>query len=148
VKKLLLYIGTEAFWALWMRPFMCKLKILSKGRNKKLSEHFMQHEADCSCDNPRCFFTIINDKVVASLEATRAAVFGGKRFSPTSWMRCQTWNEQVGGVNRSRHCKGDACDIPIPASMNWYEFEYRLNQIWDQVIVYKNKRFAHCAMNR
>jgi len=121
-----------------------KIRIIHKGIRKRLSKDFISTEADCKCGDEHCSYTVIAQKTVDGLQATRAAVFGGKPFTPLSWFRCMVHNREVGGVSHSKHKLGLAVDIPCPASMDFNEFYFRLTNIWDTVIKYEDNGFAHC----
>jgi len=126
---------------------MCKLKILSKGRNKKLSEHFMQHEIDCKCQHKDCTFTLVAQKTIDCLEAIRTSC-GNKPIIITSGFRCMVHCRDVGSVRNSFHKKGLATDLLVPIGMEFNEFLFRLDNIFEVTIPYKKEGFIHAHNTR
>lgn len=73
-----------------------------------LSKHFSAAEFACK-DN--CGYGQPHPRLVSVLEAIRDQA-GDKPIVPTSGLRCPPHNAEVHGAPRSRHCSGEAADIP------------------------------------
>ena len=84
----------------------------------QVSKHFKLSEMQCKCN---CGSYIRNEELLELLEEVR------EHFGPvtvTSATRCERHNKAVGGVEGSRHTKGQAADIQVPgvAPRDVYEF--------------------------
>lgn len=87
--------------------------IFNKGKKEKLSEHFDLSEFECKCTNQYCKITIIDLRLVRSLEALR--LLANQPMIINSGFRCIGHNKAVGGAVESRHLLGLAADIKTDA---------------------------------
>lgn len=125
------------------------MRLLRKGKTKKLSDHINQYEIDCKCTNPRCFYTLIHPVTLHCFEKLRTLA-GNKSILINSAFRCQHHNasDQVKGVEHSKHCLGYALDLVPPKGMDIYKFaDYAKDAGFDVVIIYSEKGFIHCHNN-
>lgn len=88
-----------------------------------LSEHFRHHEFACSC----CGVNAVHMRLIDGLERLRSKC-GNAPITVTSGFRCWEWNKTVGGVDKSRHCTGEAADIVV-AGLHPLEVAERAGQI-------------------
>jgi uncharacterized protein YcbK (DUF882 family) len=79
----------------------------------KLSAHFTTSEVACRCG---CGM-LPTSHAIYRLEQLR--VYCGFPFYITSGARCDAYNAKVGGVKKSRHPKGEAFDIEVPADRRY-----------------------------
>ena len=126
---------------------MRKICIVDKHQKIQISDNFYSYELDCNCASPRCFFTLFSKEVLAYLELSRK-LCGSKPIYPTSGFRCYIHNKNVKGVEKSKHCKGLAVDIPLPSHLTFKEFvDILRNKVrWPICIPYEDKNFIHCAV--
>lgn len=76
----------------------------------RISAHFTTDESSCSCG---CGFgsrpSHVSAELLVELELMRAAL--ARPVYVSSWCRCPTHNQNVGGVENSAHTRGSAADI-------------------------------------
>ena len=88
-------------------------------RDKQLSKHFRAKEFACRCRRADCDANPVDDRFLALLESLREA--WGQPLHPTSGQRCATWNQAVGGAQKSQHVEGKAVDF-------WFESPVQLKR--------------------
>lgn len=74
----------------------------------RITAHFRRSEFDCPC----CGVNNVSLRLVEALEKLRSKC-GGAPIHINSGVRCQGWNERVGGVPSSQHVWGRAADIVV-----------------------------------
>lgn len=74
----------------------------------RLSKNFKSKEFRCKCG---CGKEDINPSLIVILQMLR--VYLDKPIKISSGLRCEEYNEKVGGVKNSQHVLGNACDIQI-----------------------------------
>ena len=109
----------------------------------QLTAHFKAYELSCKCG--KCYISHISDYLLQALETMRRA--WGLPISPSSVYRCQEHNRAVGGVPYSYHCRGEACDLPLPADKDSHDTFISLAQAcFNYVKEYRDQGFIHCDM--
>lgn len=83
--------------------------IEKKGKSLKLGDNLNLLELNCGCNYSDCNFVIFESSTVNSYNQTRKE-FGDAIFI-SSGHRCQKHNYDVGGVDDSRHMRGQAHDL-------------------------------------
>ena len=73
-----------------------------------LSEHFRHHEFKCPC----CGVCGVQLRLIDALEKLRTKL-GNSPIHILSGYRCWNHNQTVGGVQKSKHCTGEAADIVV-----------------------------------
>ena len=77
------------------------------------SEHFAMEEYACDCP---CYCdgwpTAMDEELLEKIEELRQNL--GSPIVITSGVRCPRWNEEVGGVDNSKHLHGHAADLYCP----------------------------------
>lgn len=121
--------------------------IFKKFEKDMLSKNFSASELECKCNSNLCAYVFISKRVILRLEESRINL-GGKPLRISSGFRCQSHNNNVGGVNNSYHTIGHAVDIIRPSHVSSLDqFETGLKDIWDTVISYKSENFCHCSID-
>lgn len=115
-----------------------------KSKKKSLSKHFNSMEFHCSCSSPLCNYTLVSPVLVEHLEQLRVAC-GNRPIKINSGYRCQSHNEDVGGVPKSKHTLGWAADIVVP-KMHLDEIKYRAEQL-GFAYCYVGEGFVHVSVN-
>lgn len=113
----------------------------------KVSAHFTYGEVifseaairnDIDNNVPEALIPLIESVALNVLEPLRNHF--GVPFSPTSFYRCPTLNDAIGGAPSSQHTKGEAVDIKIPGISNlevarWLRDNIKFDQLilecWD-----------------
>lgn len=116
--------------------------MLHKSVNIELAHNLSSDEFQCQCNRPRCNTILFSPRLKDSWNVSRAEF--GKRMTVNSGHRCQMHNEEVGGVDESRHVKGEAIDISHD-EFEPMEKRYLLSILeknFDTVIEYPT--FYHC----
>jgi uncharacterized protein YcbK (DUF882 family) len=72
-------------------------------------KYFLTWEFFCRCGEEDCDAAPMQEEFLEKLERLRRA--WGRPLSPTSARRCKRHNEKVGGVPKSQHLFGNACDF-------------------------------------
>lgn len=72
-------------------------------------KHFTPQEFRCPCGECARGYRDMQVRLLALLDQARA--HAGIPFTVTSSIRCEAWNELVGGVDSSAHLRGWAVDI-------------------------------------
>lgn len=100
------------------------------------------YEFKCRCDYPDCNVTLIHPSVCDSWSLTRHDF--KKKLKVNSGFRCQKHNQDVGGLETSRHLKGLAIDISFEEfTKGERELLHKiLRENFDRVIQYST--FFHC----
>lgn len=111
-------------------------------RGMKLSENLSHHEFMCRCKYEDCTYTLVNSVLLQSFEKLRIDV--QQPLYVRSGYRCQKHNTDVGGVEKSRHMRGDAIDLEVPTTMHINRFVFLCAQYFNVVIPYEEKGFVHC----
>lgn len=75
----------------------------------KISAHFDSKEFECRDGSKSPYPHVVQTALLNWLEAVRAEF--GKPLYVNSGYRSPSWNEKVGGVKNSFHCKGLAADV-------------------------------------
>ena len=86
------------------------MQTYKRGDSTRLSENFRASEFLCKGAGC-CTQGQIDEKLVEILQKIRTHF--GKPVHISSAYRCPAWNKQVGGVNNSYHCSGQAADIKV-----------------------------------
>lgn len=116
-----------------------------KGENKRVSKYFSSSEFDCKCSYPDCRETLIDKRLIAGLERVRE--LAKMPIKINSGYRCERHNKDVGGVSKSRHRLGLACDIPtVMSEKRMNEFNDILKKHFPFVLIYKGRNFTHVDM--
>ena len=124
-----------------------KMLIFKKFEKGMLSKNFSARELECKCNSNLCAYVFISKRVLLKLEESRSNL-GDRPLVISSGFRCQSHNNNVGGVVNSYHTIGHAVDILLPAHVNSLDrFETGLEDIWDTVISYKSDSFCHCSLD-
>jgi len=90
--------------------------LINKKSGKQLLKSLHTKEVDCKCGHPLCSYTLFYDETALAFQKTRDE-FGGP-LKITSFYRCATYNNAVGGVKNSMHTRGQATDL-----QPWYQTE-------------------------
>ena len=75
---------------------------------KRLSEHFISSEFECSC----CGNVEVDPVLIEGLETLRKLI--RVPIQVNSGYRCVSHNEAIGGAVNSQHLTGKAADVHIP----------------------------------
>ena len=95
-------------------------------------------EFHCKCSSRLCHYTLLNPRLAEKIALVRGA--SDSQLTITSAFRCQTWNEEVGGVEESFHTKGSAVDLyPDDGEV---EALYNLMSLYFDVVI-KYGTFVH-----
>jgi len=132
----------------YKRWWYISLRILKKGSNIRLSKHLNQREIDCNCEDIRCHYTLIDERVIQLFEKLREAV--GYPIYISSGFRCQKYNEheKVLGTARSKHTMGYAIDIRPKEGTQFFNLLRAAEKIFPFVLEYKNDYFIHCDIRK
>lgn len=119
--------------------------LLHKAINIELAYCLDSSEFRCKCDRLICNQILFSPRLKDSWNLSRAQF--NKPFKVNSGHRCQAHNEEVGGVEDSKHTKGEAVDI---SHVEFEPLEKRflkdiLEKNFDVVIEYPT--FYHCHNN-
>lgn len=119
------------------------IMVIQKGINMRLSRHFSSKEFDCKCSYPDCKYTLIDRRVVLSLEELRREVNRPIRIN--SAYRCEKHNADIGGHKNSKHKLGLAVDIPTVGSEGMKKaINEGLKKRFPFILIYPSKRnFTH-----
>ena len=119
--------------------------ILPKGYNKPISDFLHTSEIDCKCHNNLCHYTIYNPVAVEAFNMVRLGF--GAPLNINSFYRCQSHNDNVGGVEKSSHTTGNAIDISFKGlTMEERSFLVELCEVhFDFIKIYPT--FIHCQIN-
>jgi len=81
-----------------------------------LSDHFSIKEFKCRCDDPDCVGKKILPSVLLILLLEDIRNHFGRPIKINCGVRCERYNEKIGGARNSRHLPqyADAADIRIP----------------------------------
>jgi uncharacterized protein YcbK (DUF882 family) len=103
-----------------------------------LTKNFSAHEFMCKC----CGQPGVKHKLVLAVQLLRDLT--GRKIRISSGYRCPKHNREVGGVENSRHVKGEAADIVI-AGMSVEEMVKAAEQVKDfgGIGAYPSKGFIH-----
>ncbi len=74
----------------------------------RVTQHFWASEIRCHCG---CGLMILDTDHLHRMQALRNYL--NIPLVCTSWCRCHEYNKKVGGVDNSRHLKGEATDIKV-----------------------------------
>lgn len=84
------------------------------------------------------------EELIARLERLQRA--WGTRLNFTSGGRCASHNARVGGVKRSRHLRGEAADVAVPASkMSLFTAAARATG-FRRVLTYPKRGYVHLSL--
>lgn len=84
------------------------------------------------------------EELIARLERLQGA--WGTRLNFTSGGRCASHNARVGGVKRSRHLRGEAADVAVPASkMSLFTAAARATG-FRRVLTYPKRGYVHLSL--
>lgn len=117
------------------------LNLFIKGEKLQFSCNLKQDEIDCHCGRDRCFYTLIDERIISYFQKLRDKC--GHALIITSGFRCSIHNENVGGVAHSHHCVGSAIDVALPDGYEINAFAKLAKQVGFQVITYPEKNFVH-----
>lgn len=118
---------------------------IAKNSKKFISKNFNSNELDCHCTSKDCTFTLYSTEIVEFLDKMRA-INGDRPIFITCGYRCISHNKVVGGVGKSQHLVGLACDIKRPAYLSWDEFVrlvYKVPNGPKFIKLYKDEDFIH-----
>ena len=89
-----------------------------KQEHKQLTLHFNSDELECHCNTKHT--NSIHQGLLEKLEALRKLVGGAIKVNCA--YRCETHNQNIGGVKDSQHLRGFAADIVVPGldTLNLY----------------------------
>ena len=111
-----------------------------KTKNIQVTLHFNTKEFHCKCNNPLCTYTLYSPILFEKLEELRISC-GSRPLYITSGFRCINWNSKIGGVSKSKHTVGLACDV-AHSKLFPQEIAYRAKEIGFD-FVYAGEGFAH-----
>jgi len=119
--------------------------LLHKAINIELAYKLDSSEFRCQCTRMTCNQILFSPRLKDSWNLSRSQF--GKALKVNSGHRCQSHNEEVGGVEDSKHTKGEAIDI---SHVEFEPLEKRhlkmiLDNNFDVVIEYPT--FYHCHNN-
>lgn len=80
-------------------------------KNYELTTGLNTREFRCKCGRNRCHYFIANEVLLEQYAKLRTD--WGKPLKINSGFRCQSHNEGIGGVEKSRHTLGRAIDISL-----------------------------------
>ena len=117
--------------------------ILHKAINLEIGYKLTSDEFKCKCDYYTCNKIIYSQRLIDSWNLVRGRF--GKPLKINSGHRCDRHNEDVGGVDNSKHTQGEAIDI---SKGNFNDVEVGklrnlLNEHFDKVIEYPSFFHAH-----
>ena len=116
--------------------------LLQNAYNVRLICHdFKLKDFSCRCNGKFCngYPYIINTILLANLQ-----IYRNKLNTPifiTSALRCNKWNEKIGGLKNSRHKEGKAIDFYTKYSQ---KLEVRKTYIDKWIKEYKESRYGYC----
>lgn len=119
-----------------------KVYIISKEKSLNIGYSLSHDEFRCKCAYADCTYTLVHPDLISVWNMVRAKF--GAPLKVNSGYRCQRHNRNVGGVEDSRHKKGQAIDISFEG-MEEKEKSYLKNILdisFDTVLVYDS--FYHC----
>lgn len=121
--------------------------LINKKSGTQLLKHLHSKEVDCNCGHPLCSYTLFFDETAIAFEKSRLEFAGPLRI--TSFYRCHTFNEAVGGVKDSMHTRGQATDVqPWSITENFQAdldmLEVIMRKHYDFVKRYKTFIHGHC----
>lgn len=124
---------------------MEKLYIIPKKDNFDIGYRLSHKEFKCQCVYADCTYTLLHPRLVRAWEMVRAKF--GAPLKINSGFRCQRHNRDVGGVDDSRHKKGQAVDISFDnlKDMERSFLKTLLDEHFDTVLTYNN--FYHCHID-
>ena len=105
----------------------------------RISEHFTVIEfaqKDFRCDK-----VIVDTELIDVLEDIRAHF--NKPVIITSAYRTPEYNEKIGGVKNSQHCKGTAADIKVKGVTAKKVQKYLEQKYWDKYGIGSYRTFTH-----
>ncbi|MGV8905543.1 MAG: D-Ala-D-Ala carboxypeptidase family metallohydrolase [Acetobacterium sp.] len=108
----------------------------------QLTRHFNRQEFKCCCEERYCngFPHEMNRELIKRLEAVRQEL--NTAIIVTSGVRCQTRNQEVGGIPESKHLIGHAVDCYVPRFCIETLADAARNQNLG-VILYEAQGFCH-----
>ena len=95
---------------------------------------------DCKCQSETCHYTMVSGKLIEAWENFRHD--WGEPTKINSAYRCQTHNENVGGVPNSRHTLGNALDLEMNEYCDKIKMVHLARRHFDYVKIYPT--FLHC----
>ena len=107
-----------------------------------LTPHFCREEFRCCCEGRYCngFPAEMEINLVVLLEQLRN--YFNRPLHITSGVRCPIRNQEVGGIENSRHLVGAAADCYI-LGVSVYDLADAAGQIGLGVIIYEDEGFCH-----
>lgn len=119
--------------------------LLHKAISIDLAYGLSSQEFKCHCNRMTCNQILFSPRLKDSWNVSRAQF--GKPLQVNSGHRCQSHNEEVGGVAESKHTKGEAIDISHDEfnPMEKQRLKMILENNFDVVLEYPT--FYHCHNN-
>jgi len=108
-------------------PFRERVWLFGKEREGRLSANFSLRELRCRCADPHCHFTLVDPRLVETLQTLREIV--ARPVLLASGYRCASHNQRVGGRLRSFHTQGMAADIRCRTHEEFEEIEAAARRI-------------------
>lgn len=108
-------------------PLRERVWLFAKEREGRLSANFSLREFRCGCSEPHCHFTLIDPRLVETLQTIRE--IAARPVILTSGYRCAAHNQRVGGRLRSFHTQGMAADVRCRSHEEFEEIESAARRI-------------------
>ncbi|MEW8195231.1 MAG: D-Ala-D-Ala carboxypeptidase family metallohydrolase [Candidatus Thiodiazotropha sp.] len=102
------------------------------------SQYFSRHEFRCRCG---CGKNTVDTELLEVLEDLRA--FFERPVVPNSGHRCEQYNKEVGGGEKSQHLEGKAADIVVVGVSPYEVYDYLNHKYPNQYGIGQYPDFTH-----